>query len=119
MSLSMSFLVDSFEFQSLSILLQNLTINISFLPVDYFWTVYSRLDSLLPALDYILYWTDLCKFAACPDLMPVSGLRVALSLLLCLLVIDPDFTTKITKKLQMDPHFAEASLRLSEVFSLH
>ena len=82
------------------------------LPVDYFWTVYSHLDSLLPALDYILYWTDLCKFAACPDLMPVSGLRVALSLLLCLLVIDPDCTTKIIIKLQMDPHSPEASLQV-------
>ena len=51
--------------------------------------------------------------------MPVFALRVALSLLLCLLVIDPDCTTKITIKLQMDPHFAEASLQLSEVFSLY
>jgi len=78
--------------------------------VDYLRTVYSHLDSLLPALNYILYWTGLCEFATCPDLMPVSGLRVALSLLLCLLVIDLECTTTIMIKLQMDPHSPEALL---------
>jgi len=34
------------------------------LPVDYSWTVYSLRDSLLPVLDCLLLWTDLCKFAA-------------------------------------------------------
>jgi len=67
---------------------------------------------LLPALNYILYWTGLCEFAACPDLMLVSGLRVALSLLLCLLVIDLERTTMIIIKLQMDPHFLEALLQI-------
>uniref|UniRef100_A0A4W5NCV1 Retrotransposon gag domain-containing protein n=1 Tax=Hucho hucho TaxID=62062 RepID=A0A4W5NCV1_9TELE len=43
--------------------------------------------------------------------MPVPGLRFALSLLLCLLAIDPVCTTKIVIKLQMDPHSPGASLQ--------
>jgi len=51
--------------------------------------------------------------------MPVFGLQVSLSLLLCLLVVDP-VLAKITIKLQMmnSTHFAEASLQLSEILRL-
>ena len=74
---------------------------------------------ILCCLPWTVFYCGLIYVSLLPDLMPVFALRVALSLLLCLLVIDPDCTTKITIKLQMDPHFAEASLQLSEVFSLY
>jgi len=74
------------------------------LPVDYSWTVI--LFVILCCLSWTVCYCGLIYVSLLPDFMPVFRLRVALSMVV-FADNDPDI---MTKKLQMNPPFAEASL---------